>query len=494
MNKKMVPWVISGVLVVVLIGGGLWYSKVKKASAATNNFITGTVKMGNVKQTVSATGTVEAPTEYNLTFGTNGKVTEIDVKVGDTVKAGQVLAKVDQTQAQQQVVQAQANLTQAQLKLSQLQAPPTQVSVLQAQDAVTKAQAAASSAQSNLQTLQSYTNAATLNAAIASAQKDQVQGSQGQGSQGQTPGYSTLVDYKNNPSDLTTAISQATNTYNNAQADLALANAQLAQVNAGPTSTDVQTAESQITSANANLASAQSNLSGTVLTAPVDGTVTAVNGLIGANSSGGGSGSSSGSSGFITLIPNTGTMQISVPVDEADIANVKVGQAADITLDAYPNKNFSGTVTQVNPTGTTQSGVTTFGVTVTVPNTNNLMKVGMSANVDIIVAEKDNVLTVPSMAVHDNGSTQTVLIAPAGGKGHPVSEPVTIGIDDGNNAQVLQGLQDGDQVIIGFKAQATTQSSSNRGGFGGGGFGGGFMYRGGGGNFKGGAGGGGSRG
>lgn len=458
MNKKLVPWIASGCLVVVLLAGGAWYFKSKSASAAPANYITATVKTGNIKKTVNATGTIEVPTQYNLSFSGSGKVTEIDVKVGDQVKAGQVLAKQDQTDAQNQVTQAQNNLTQAQLKLSQLKAPPSQVSLLQAQNSVSRAQVNANNAQSALQTLQSYKTASTLQAAI-----DKATGQQ----------QAALQDYKDYPADLDAAITQAASNNTGAQDDLNLAKAQLAQTTAGPSSTDLQLAQSQVSQAQAALATAQSGLSSTTITAPVDGTVAAVNGQIGQSPSSGGSGggnSSSSSSGFITLLGNSSNMQVVVPVDEADIGSVQVNQSVDMTLDAYPDKHFTGSVTQVSPTGSTQSGVTTFSVTVSVP-ADSSMKPGMSANISIIVAQKQNVLTVPSMAVNDNGSGQTVSLPPADGSSRPQRIQVKIGIDDGNNAEVLSGLQAGDQVVIGVRSQTSSSSqNSNRSGFGGGGF------------------------
>lgn len=469
MNRKSVPWMISGGLVIVLLAGGFWFYEAKHANAATTNYVTGVVKTGNIEKTVSATGTVQATSLYNLS-SSGGKITEIDVKAGDQVKAGQVLAKLDSTQAQQQVTQAQTNLTQAQLKVSQLEAPPSQVSVLSAQNAVSKAQVNADSALNNLQVLQSYKNPDTLKAAIAKCAS--------LGSQGPNAQLATLQDYADNPADLDAAITQATNTYNNSQADLNLANAQLAQVNAGPNSTDLQLAASQVSAAKSNLSSAQTGLNNTIITAPADGTVTAVNGQVGQTPASG---------TFITLMGSSDTMQIVVPVNEADISNIQVGQPVDITLEAYRDKSFKGAVVQVNPTGDTQSGVTTFGVTVNVTNTDNLMKPGMSANVSIIIAQKQNVLTVPSMAIHDNGSEQTVSIAPAAPSGRPEVRTVEIGLDDGKNAEVVQGLQEGEQVVIGIRAQqSTTQQKGSI--FMGGGLTGGR------GNFSGGAGGAGNRG
>lgn len=454
--KKPLPLIISGVLTVVLIGGGVWLYKANHSATPSSNYITSLVREGNIKETVNATGTVNATSLYQLSAN-GGKVTEVDVKVGDQVKAGQVLAKLDPTQAQQQVSQAQANLTQAQLKLTQLQAPPSQVNLISAENSVAKSQASVASAGNSLSVLQSYKNSSVLATAIAKVQSTASQGANSQ--------LNTLQDYAANSADLDTAIAQATNTYNSAENDLKLANAQLAQVNAGANSSDLQLADNQVSQAKLSLTQTNTTLANTTLTAPADGIITAVNAQAAgtsASSSGQNSGSSAGTnnSSLITLMGNTDTMQVVVPVNQVDIAKVKTGLSVDLTLDAYPNQNFSGTVTQVNPTGDTQSGVTTFGVTVTVPNSNNLMKPGMSANVSIIIEQKDNILTVPSSAVHTNGSEKTVSLAPSSNSGTPIVQTVQIGLDDGKNAEVIQGLQAGDRVIIGVKAQQTTKTQS----------------------------------
>ena len=89
------------------------------------------------------------------------------------------------------------------------------------------------------------------------------------------------------------------------------------------------------------------------------------------------------------------------------------------------------------------------------------MKSGMSANVTIIIAQKKDVLIVPSAAVHTKGSTQSVSLAPVG-QATPVVRTVQIGLDDGKNAEVIQGLQEGDKVVTGMRSsQPATATSSN---------------------------------
>jgi len=463
MSKKSInKLVFAGLLVTVLLVGGLWFYNIKNANASTTSYLTGMVRTGTVEKAVSATGTIQPINQYTLSSSSGGKITEIDVKIGDQVKSGQVLAKLDPTQAQQQVTQAQNALTQAQLKLNQLYAPPSQVSVLNAKSAVIKAQSDETNALKSLQTLQSYKNSTTLKTAIA-----KLKNSSSQGSNTQSP---NLQDYVDNPADLDAAIAQASITYQLAQANLNVAKAQQSQTNAGANSTDIQLSQTQVAQAKTTLTSTQSTLNSAVITAPADGTVTAINGQVGESPSGSSSASSSqGSStssqqvsnALITMIGASDLMQVVVPVNQVDIGKISVGQASNITLDAYPGKPFQGTVVLVSPTGTTQSGVTTFNVTVNVTNTDNAMKSGMSANVSIIIAQKKNVVTVPSIAIRTKGSAQTVSLAPVG-QAAPVVRTVQIGLDDGKNAEVIQGLQAGDKVVTGTRTpQAKTTTTSN---------------------------------
>ena len=449
MSKKSINRIISGgLLVTVLLVGGLWFYNTKNAAASTTSYLTGMVRIGTIEKAVSATGTIQPINQYNLSSSSGGKITEIDIKIGDQVKSGQILAKLDPTQAQQQVTQAQNALTQAQLKLNQLYAPPSQVSVLNAQSAVLKAQADEATAKNNLQTLQSYKNSATLKTALTKLQSSSNPGSNSQ--------LSSIQDYVSNPTDLDAAIAQASITYQLAQANLNVAKAQQTQTNSGTSGTDLQLAQSQVAQAKTTLNSAQTTLNSAVITAPADGTVTAINGQVGESPSG-----SQGSSSFITMIGASDTMQVVVPVNQVDIGKVSVGQSSNITLDAYPGQTFVGVVALVSPTGTSQSGVTTFSVTINVTNKDNMMKSGMSANVTIIIAQKKDVLIVPSAAVHTKGSTQSVSLAPVG-QATPVVRTVQIGLDDGKNAEVIQGLQEGDKVVTGMRSsQPTSGTTSN---------------------------------
>jgi len=116
---------------------------------------------------------------------------------------------------------------------------------------------------------------------------------------------------------------------------------------------------------------------------------------------------------IITITPTDGTesnLEVAASIDQADIAQVEIGQKVDITLDAYPDEHSSGTVSLVALQGTTTSNVTTFKVTVAVEKASNKLRSGMNANIDIVVAEADNVLTVPSEAIKTVDSNKIVLV------------------------------------------------------------------------------------
>jgi len=430
-KKNRLPWIVSVVLVVVLATGGVWYYKAKNAKGATNNFIFGNVTRGSVSKKINATGTVQIPTQYNLSFNGKSKITQVNVAVGDSVKAGQVLAKLDETVANQQIQQAKTSLANAQASLTRLK----NVDVISVQRSLKSAQINLINAQ---QTLNLVKNAPDLTKA--------------QSYDKALSNYTSLDD----------AIQAEQRAVDLAQLDV---NYNQAVLDSKTSGTDLKSAQAAVDQANSNLTIAQAASSDYVLLAPADGTVATVNGKVGEypGTSASGGGSSSVQSAFIVLEASSPNVQINVPADEADIGSVQVNQAVDITLPAYPDKKFSGTVTQVSQIGQTQSNVTTFPVTVTAANPDGLMKAGMSANVSIIIAQKQNVLIVPSEAVRGSGNNKTVMLPPAAGATQPGRQDVQIGLDDGKNAEVLSGLQEGDQVVVGFKASTTTQKSTTSG-------------------------------
>jgi HlyD family secretion protein len=232
--------------------------------------------------------------------------------------------------------------------------------------------------------------------------------------------------------------------------DVALTNQQSAEA-------QVRVAEAQVKQAEAALNSAELDLKYTVIRSPVDGIVVA--------------------NLFLIALDLT-KMQVDTNVSESDIGGISEGKEASFTVDAYPGVRFAGAIRQVRLAPINVQNVVTYNVVVAVDNQDLRLKPGMTANVSIIVAQKDQVLKVPSAALRftppgDRGETRAVRAEasgaerPQGGAGSNASmktiwklsqtgepEPVLIqaGISDGVSTEVLSGsLAEGDQVIVGIE-------------------------------------------
>jgi HlyD family secretion protein len=194
------------------------------------------------------------------------------------------------------------------------------------------------------------------------------------------------------------------------------------------------------------------------------------------------------------------SMQLPVQVDELDLPSIKLGQKANVTVDALPGKVFEGEVSQVSSVGTTTNGVTTYDVVVAVKNTDQSIKNGMTATAEILVQDKKNILVLPVEALQQQRGQRFVSLQKADGTIEKQHE-VKIGLRSQTLVEITEGLNEGDKVIVPVTPQRgnLTQEQQNQlrrqfqGGAGGaGGFGGGFGGGGGGfgGNFGGGGGGG----
>ena len=442
MNKK---WVTIGALGVLILGGGYWTYKHFTAKPAVASNITAKAKMGDVNKIITATGTVIFPHTIPLTFPQFGKIVELNVKVGDVVKAGQVLAKSDSTKLGTAVLQAQATLSSAKAKLQTLK---------DSFNAQTKAQAAATLAGNQLK--------------VALAQD-------------------ALAKEKLSTAATTESLASAQASLTSAQANVTSAQADVQQQAQGPKSADLQSAQSSIDIAQVQLTSAQADVLNSSIIAPVDAVVVSAPLQLYQQSD---------AKSIITITPAGNNLQVDASIDQSDIAQVKVGQIVDVTLDAYPDVHNSGIVNLVAVQGTIVSNVTTFAVTVAVDKASELLRAGMNANINIVVAEAKNVLTVPSEAVKTRGNRKSVQIittpsANSAVQPDPAAQSsatakstkntgvnrtssagqmtqVEIGLDDGTNVEIKSGINVGQEVIIGTSSSTSANATSGFN-FGGGG-------------------------
>lgn len=213
----------------------------------------------------------------------------------------------------------------------------------------------------------------------------------------------------------------------------------------------------------AQLQAAEVNLSYTDIVSPVNGTVVSRSVTVGQTVA------ASFQTPTLFLIASDLTrMQVDTNVSESDIGNIRAGDPVTFTVDAYPNRVFHGSVTQVRHSPQTVQNVVTYDVVVGAPNADLALLPGMTASVQIVTDQRNNVVRVPDQAFRYAPSSAPP--APAEAKriwvlrdGKPVPVVVTSGLDDDSNTEILKGdVQPGDRVITGEQRGTTSRTATPR--------------------------------
>lgn len=234
--------------------------------------------------------------------------------------------------------------------------------------------------------------------------------------------------------------------------------ASIAQKQAPPTPAALAGSRAGVLQAQISLANAKDALAQTTLRAPIAGVAASVSGTVGAQVSGGGSSassassssssaasaSSSSSSPFVTLT-NLKGMQVVAGFAETDAIKIKAGQAAIVTVDALPSEQLAAHVLSIAGTATSSSSVVTYNAVFALDRKEPKLKPGMTANVEVVIGEADNVLHVPTAAVRGSGSSSTVTVLQ---NGTQKSVPVVAGLQGDSSTAVLSGLKAGQTVVL----------------------------------------------
>src|SRR5713101_5529455 len=465
-----------------------------------------TVGRGTVKAQVSGTGSLVPAGQENVNFRVAGQLTEIDVKVGDHVTTGQVLARLDSTSQQASLSQAQATMASAQASLQAALTPLTSAQVAQLQHALAAAQQNYTDTvnsvgwqnQMDATTVQTdqqnYTDTvASVNAQnqvdATAVQNDSQQLSADQArftADGCTTG-STTGPCLTDQSAITRDQAQLASDQASGQARINQATAQVTsaqdnltvQTQARPNT--IASARAQVASAQAQVQAAQQALSETTLTAPAGGVVASISGQVGETApSGGGAtaqapgstapqpstGTSSAASGAFMVLTDTSSFQAVIPFAETDGARLQPDQEASLSLDAVPALTISGHLLRVGPNASVASSVVTYYASFVLNHLDPRLKAGMTANVTVTVAQANNVLVVPNAAIQTVNGTPSVTVY-AGGQ--QVSTEVEPGLAGDTTTEIKGGLKEGDRVVLPtLRLSGTTRSGTGRSGGGGG--------------------------
>ena len=441
-------WIIVIVLTVVVAASWIGYERFGKAKAqAAPDYETITVGRGDIAFTVSATGSVLPEREASLNFQGTGTVADVAVKVGDRVKAGQVLAQLDTTDLELAVRQAEIALRQAEAQLKQLNQGPDASDLAAAQAALDSAAAGYT---------QVLKGADKDQLAAASAQVEQARVALEQAQQA----YDQIKDQPNAgmfPQAL--QLQQATINHDTAQANyrvaarganpsqIAAAQAQVAQAQSaldrlkrGTSAPQIEVAQAAVDQAQLGIEQAKRRLDNARITAPWDGVITAVNTVEGTLAGGLGSPA--------MQIADTGKYHLDVQVDEVDVAGLAEGQTVTVEVDALPDQKLTGTVNNVAPAPVmSATGGVSYKVRVNMDPTDALLRAGMSATANILANSRQNVLLIPNRAVQierDSGLTYVERLV----GGVPQKVELRLGLRTEQQSEVREGLAEGDQIII----------------------------------------------
>lgn len=228
-----------------------------------------------------------------------------------------------------------------------------------------------------------------------------------------------------------------------AEQTLAQAKAQLILKQAPARSFEVDSAKAQVTSARGQVAAAQAAVEDGTLRAPSDGTITLVDIKVGELAT---------TQKQVMVLQDVAKLHIEANISEANIASLRSGQSVDVTFDALsPDKIFKATVQTINPASTVVSGVVNYKVVASIGTVAEI-KPGMTANMTILVAQKENALSVPSAALLNRGGKQFVrLVNNSKTKTYNQIEIQTGMQADGGLVEVVSGLSEGESVVTYIK-------------------------------------------
>jgi HlyD family secretion protein len=510
-KRTRLTMALGAVVIVAFAGFAFWSNR---ASAA--EYMTARVDRGNLRNTVTATGTLQAVTTVQVGSQASGTLSSLNADFNSVVKKGQVVAQLDPAVFQAQVQQARANLANAKAGLTQARA-----AVVSSRAGTADAQAKLLAAQSTVENQQAGVSGAQSNVAVLKAERDDAMSALKQQQELAAAGVIAKRDLEIAQTTFKTADAR----YNQAQAQLnqavvserssagagqAQANAQLQQSNAqvNQAQAQVQQAEAQVQQAQAALTLAEVNLSHTTITSPIDGVVVSRDVNVGQTVA-----ASLSAPTLFTIANDLTKMQVIANIDQADMGLVEQAKSATFTVDAFPDKEFKGAIQQMRLNPQNVQNVVTYNVVFDVDNPEQKLKPGMTANLTITIDERNNVLKVPNSALRfrpqsannqsgnnaqsgqggrqrraqqaavgqdQNPTTpstapvlpgQTRMVWVLGSDKKPQPRRIVVGLSDGSATEVVSGnLQEGDIVVIGenITGDSKPQTTQTAPGFGGG--------------------------
>jgi HlyD family secretion protein len=413
-------WFIISMIVLALAGGAgvyWWFNRTAAAASPTTAPTTVTqVAKGSILVAVASTGRVVSNLDVDIKCKASGEIVNLPFDVSQYVKKDDLLMELDPVDELRAVRLAEVALAQSQAKLAQSK-QSLQIAQRNLETSTIKADAALVSSKSRAKDLRSK----------ADRRKE------------------LLLQQLSSQEEFSTADADAVA----AESDVRTAQMQVQDLKSQEITIDlrkedVKLAEAQVQSDTINLENARQRLADTKVVAPMDAVVSALNVQKGQIISSGITNVGGGTTAM--TLSDMSRMFVLAAVDESDIGKVKLEQLVNISVDAYPGKLFEGKVVRIATRGVNVSNVVTFECKIEiVDKKRSLLKPEMTANVQVVVARRDDVLVVPAQAItRKQGKASATIVT-----GETSTEqPIELGLTDGEKWEVTSGLTEGQTVTV----------------------------------------------
>jgi len=395
-GRKRRRWILVTIIVVLVAGATIGLTAALRPNHQIDPSKLAAVERGDVARSVVATGKIEPLAKVEIKSKASGIVQKIYHDYGDMVRQGQVLVDLDKEQLQAGVNEAQASLLAA--------------------------QAAVQSAEATYQRNVVDAEGPDLPFLRAALERDRKLAADG------------LV--------ASSALDDADKAY-----QIALNKQMSAQRSVAVSKADVARAKAQVAQAQASLDRVEEDLRNSTVVSPMDGIVLsrdvevgdAVSSILVLGSQ----------ATLVMTLGDMSTVYVLGKVDQTDIGKVYLGQRARIVVESFKDKKFEGKVTKISPMGVEKDNVTTFEVRVSIQNSTGELKANMSANAEIILEEKPNVLLIPESAVvYDKDRNTSVELPDSKSDTGRRKVAVKLGISNGIKTELVSGLTEGQKVIL----------------------------------------------
>ncbi len=463
-KKVKYPWrwlmglIASGVLIV---GTTATIKSIQQKNSPIDvSKLTVPVEAKSVTVRITASGKVQPVQSVNISPKSPGLLADLNVEQGDTVKQGQIIARMDNSEIKMRILQYQANLQQAKAQLAQSQAGTRPEEIAQAKARVDQAQAQLAIIRDGnrlqeIQQAQAQVDSAKASLELTQARVKRYQDLAKNGAISQDSLEQYISENSKAKANLEEAqrrlsLLKVGNRNQDVQKQQAIVNQEregLRKLENGDRPQEISRLKAAVASAEAQLKQQQVQLEDTIIRAPFSGIVTQRYATVGGYVSPAISASSNASATSTSIVALAKGLEVLANVPEVDISQIKQRQKVEITIDAYPEEVFQGQVRLIAPEAVVDQNVTSFQVRVAINTGAEKLRSGMNVSEVTFLGNniKDALLIPQELIVTQKGKTGVWLL---GEKNQPQFKFVTIGANIDNQIQVLEGLKAGDRIFI----------------------------------------------